>query len=375
MNQSEKLDNDFHNLQISKPPSALHFLLYYLEEVAFRRTRFAFSILIVCWFGSTMVFSQSDSIIFHNGNFLVGDIKSMNRNVLKMKTTFSDSDFAIEWNGVKEIFTQSYFLITLSNGNRYNGTIQSSGTNQLSIVTDDGQAIPIHFDEIVFMEDVNKGFWSQIYASIDFGFDLTKANSFKQYSMRSNLGYMARRWQLDANYNALNTYQDNVDDIQRDEGGVTFKFFLPKDWYPLISLGLLSNTEQNLNLRSTGKLGMGKFLIHTNKTHLGLMVGVNFNVENYNLGSTPDRESWEGFFGSELYMFNIGDFNLLTQFVVYPSFTESRRWRSDFRVDGKYDLPLDFYVKLGLTLNYDNRPANDAPQSDYVFRTGFGWEW
>ncbi|MGV8826935.1 MAG: DUF481 domain-containing protein [Breznakibacter sp.] len=292
-----------------------------------------------------------------------------------MKTTFSDSDFAIEWNGVKEIFTQSYFLITLSNGNRYNGTIQSSGTNQLSIVTDDGQAIPIHFDEIVFMEDVNKGFWSQIYASIDFGFDLTKANSFKQYSMRSNLGYMARRWQLDANYNALNTYQDNVDDIQRDEGGVTFKFFLPKDWYPLISLGLLSNTEQNLNLRSTGKLGMGKFLIHTNKTHLGLMVGVNFNVENYNLGSTPDRESWEGFLGSELNMFNIGDFNLLTQFVVYPSFTESRRWRSDFRVDGKYDLPLDFYVKFGLTLNYDNRPANDAPQSDYVFRTGFGWEW
>ena len=70
-----------------------------------------------------------------------------------------------------------------------------------------------------------------------------------------------------------------------------------------------------------------------------------------------------------------GILSLLTQIVAYPSFTESGRWRSDFSLDAKYDLPLDFYVKLGYTLNFDNRPAEGSVKTDYVFHTGFGWEW
>ena len=44
-------------------------------------------------------------------------------------------------------------------------------------------------------------------------------------------------------------------------------------------------------------------------------------------------------------------------------------------MDVKYDLPLDFYVKGGFTLNYDNQPTVGAGEVDYVLNTGFGWEW
>jgi hypothetical protein len=47
----------------------------------------------------------------------------------------------------------------------------------------------------------------------------------------------------------------------------------------------------------------------------------------------------------------------------------------DFAFDTKYDLPLDFYIRLGLTLNYDNQPVEGAGETDYVFQTSFGWEW
>jgi len=50
-------------------------------------------------------------------------------------------------------------------------------------------------------------------------------------------------------------------------------------------------------------------------------------------------------------------------------------WRSDAKLDLKYDLPLDFYIKLGLSFNYDNRPADDTREIDYLFQTGTGWEW
>jgi hypothetical protein len=74
-------------------------------------------------------------------------------------------------------------------------------------------------------------------------------------------------------------------------------------------------------------------------------------------------------------MFDVGDLNLLTNATVYPGITESGRWRVDYKIDVKYDLPLDFYVKLSFSANYDNQPVEGASKTDYVFVTGFGWEW
>ena len=70
----------------------------------------------------------------------------------------------------------------------------------------------------------------------------------------------------------------------------------------------------------------------------------------------------------------MGDLSLLSQWAVYPSITEKGRWRSDFKVDGKYDLPLNFYIKAGITFNYDNRPAAAGKETDYVFIFSIGWE-
>lgn len=325
---------------------------------------------------ATVAMAQApDSIIFNNGNYIVGEVKTMDRNVLSVETDYSDDDFTIEWDGIKEIYTKTFFLITLSNGSRYNGNINSSGSGKFAISTDDGQTIEVNPDEIVIMDDIDQDFWSQVYASVDFGWDITKANNFRQYSMRSNLGYIAKRWQLDADYSLLKTQQDDVEDIHRTDGSLTYKYFLPYDWYPLVAVSLLSNSEQQLDLRTTAKLGMGKYMLHTNQFYWGFSAGANYNNEKYSGDATTDRTSWEGFLGTELNLFNIGDLSLLTQLTAYPSFTESGRWRSDFKFNMKYDLPLDFYVKLGYTLNYDNNPAEGSSKSDYVFHTGFGWEW
>jgi hypothetical protein len=100
------------------------------------------------------------------------------------------------------------------------------------------------------------------------------------------------------------------------------------------------------------------------------------NKESFS-GDAADKNSIEGFLGSELNLFDIGDVDLFTTLLVYPSLTETNRWRTDFNIDTKYDLPLidDFYIKIGFTLNYDNQPVEGAADTDYIFHTGFGWEW
>ena len=56
-------------------------------------------------------YAQKDSIIFKNNNYIIGEVKSMDRNILKIETDYSDDDFTIEWDGIKEIYTDTYFLI------------------------------------------------------------------------------------------------------------------------------------------------------------------------------------------------------------------------------------------------------------------------
>jgi hypothetical protein len=188
---------------------------------------------------------------------------------------------------------------------------------------------------------------------------------------------MANRWNLEFKYNTLFSRQDETEDIKRFEGGAGFRYFMRNDWYPLVSVNFLSNTEQKLDLRATGKIGMGKYVIHTNKAYWGFNLGANHNNEIFSDEITENRESWEGFMGSELNMFNIGDLDLLTSIFAYPSFTEKRRWRIDYIIDTKYEMWFDddFYIKLSFNLNFDNQPAEGASPADYVFHTGFGWEW
>jgi len=330
---------------------------------------------------STLALKAQDSLVFHNGNYIVGEVKDMSRGVLTVETDYSDDDFKIEWNSIKEIYTTSYFLITLSDGSRYNGHFNTTEIGKIEILSDDGQTINANHDDLVWLDDINKGFWSKLDASIDVGFDLTKANNFKQFSTRIGIAYTEKRWNTSANYNTLFSVQDNTDDIKRIDGGIGYRYFLPKDWYPLINLNFLSSTEQSLKLRSSGRIGIGKYMIHTNRSYWGISAGTNYNDETYlppndTIAAAPRKSSMEGFLGSELNLFDIGDLNLKNTIVAYPSFTESGRWRVDLDFDAKYEMPFDdsFYIKAGFSINYDNQPVEGASDMDYVIHTGFGWE-
>ena len=48
---------------------------------------------------------------------------------------------------------------------------------------------------------------------------------------------------------------------------------------------------------------------------------------------------------------------------------------TDINSDTKYELPLNLFIRLGISLNYDNRPAQNASETDCIVRKDIGWEW
>jgi len=336
--------------------------------------------LILCLFlmvfsgGHRLLYAQPDSLVLKNEDIIVGELKSLDRGVVTIETDYSDSDFKIEWDGIDEIYTTTAFLITLSDGRRFNGTIRTEEDDKILIQEITGGQYTSEFDEVVFLKSVDQEFWSRIYASIDLGFSFTKANNLRQTSLRSTVGYLADRWSADGTYNFIYSTQDSVPATKRTDASLTYRKFLPKDWYLPVDLSFLSNTEQKLDLRTNAKIGIGKYVIHTNKAYWGFGAGASYVNEVFT-SEDPDRNSWEAYFGTELNLYDIGDWSLLTKITAYPGITESGRWRTDLNFDTKYDLPLDFYIRFGFTLNFDNQPVEGASTTDYIFQTSFGWEW
>jgi hypothetical protein len=324
-------------------------------------------------FLSNFIYAQKDSLILKNGDVIVGEVKGMNRGVVTLETDYSDKDFKIEWSGLKKIYTNTIFLITTSEGTRYNGRLLSGLGDDIYILSISGLKLPVTRQDVVLLQSVSQGFWSRLKAAIDFGYSVARANNLHQVTLGSTMSYIGDKWSGNMMFNGLSSVQDDVDPIKRWEGDLTYRYYFPKDWYLFSQISFLSNTEQKLDLRSMGKLGAGNFIIHTNVSYWGLLGGFSFNNEKYSTELTNDQ-SLEGFAGTELNLYDIGDLNLLVNLTAYPNLTDVGRWRADFNFETKYDLPLDFYIKIGFSLNYDNRPVEGAVATDYVLTTGFGWE-
>lgn len=322
----------------------------------------------------TIMFSQNDTLVVKSGNTIHGEVKGMNKGVLKMKTSYSDSDFAIEWDKVTKLITSTEFLINTSRGERYNGKLRSINDKELIILSATDTLAKVFIQDIVFMQMVKSDFLSKLSASIALGYNFTKSNNFKQFSLRSTLGYQAKRWSSKANYNDISSNRDDTDAVKRIDAALSYRYYLRKDWFPLAEVNWLSNTEQDLKLRTVSKLGMGKYLKRNNRLYWGVQAGVSYNNESFSNANSSSLNSAEGFFGSELNLYDVGDLNLLARIIAYPGITESGRWRFDSNMDLKYDLPLDFFIKVGFSVNYDNQSVNPSGNYDYVVQTTFGWE-
>ena len=134
-------------------------------------------IFLILWASFIISYAQTDSIVFKNGNYVIGEIKSMDRGVVQIETEYSDSDFKIEWDGIKEIYTETRFLLTLSDGKRYNGTFKTTSPGMVTIYDDNGQTRETDINDLVYAKGLDDTFASRVSANLDFGYSLTKANN------------------------------------------------------------------------------------------------------------------------------------------------------------------------------------------------------
>lgn len=322
-----------------------------------------------------LLFSQNDTILLRNADRLIGEIKSMKKGVLTIETVYSDADFKVELINITEIRSDRIFMVKLSNGSVMNTGIRPKPKEPAKVyITDKGYEQVVDIKEIVILQPINNKFFSRLTSELSLGYNYTKSSDLTQLTIRSTLGYNASYWNFSGSYNTVYSTQNDAEPVRRTDANGEFKYYLQKNWYALTSGEFLSNEEQKLKLRSTMRVGAGKYLLSTHRTYFGTATGLALNNEHFTDSLGTNRNSLEAFVTIELSMFEHKDLSMYTKATVYPSLTVSNRVRTDATLDFKLDLPLNFFIKLGVTYNFDSKPIQDGGKEDYVIQSTFGWE-
>lgn len=322
---------------------------------------------------SSIAHGQRDTLKLKNKDILVGLVESYDVGVLVFSTSYSDSDFKIEFDKITSIYIHKKCIVTLTKSRRRFGKVRTVKPGIVTIETNKNLVETFKISEIIAFQEVSEDRRKRFSGSLDFGYDFTKAQNKRQTTVNATLGYVGELWVTNGSLNILNSQQDSVADIKRTDAKADIRRLISKTWYLIGELTYLSNTEQALHGRYTPNIGMGKLLASTPKLYLGLSTGIAFNFETY-VDESLNKNSTETFINANLNMYNFEDISLTTDVKVSPTISEIGRVRVDYNLTMKYDLPYDFYIKTSFTLNYDNEPAIQGNQYDYIFSSGFGWE-
>src|SRR6476620_12526778 len=69
-------------------------------------------------------YAANDVVITTTGDRLVGEIKSVEKDVLTLSTDYSDADFKIKWDKIASIESDRQFLVETFDGKRLSGSLK-----------------------------------------------------------------------------------------------------------------------------------------------------------------------------------------------------------------------------------------------------------
>lgn len=206
-----------------------------------------------------------------------------------------------------------------------------------------------------------------------------KTNQEINYTLSGRASYRTKRNKTDLGYNTVLSSRNNASRAFRSVLDASFTHFFKRRWYGMAIAQLETNDQLGLEQRSNVGGGAGRFIFQTNRSMLSIGGGVTTNREKY-VTDPIVRTSLEGLLNISYDFFVHGDLgtDITSSFTVFPSFTDSGRYRAELNFKYRQEIIRDLYIALSGWYSFDS----DAPvglvettrQDDYGLVTSLGWE-
>ncbi len=317
---------------------------------------------------------KTDVVILRNGDRITGDIVSLEFGILTLKTD-NMSNLSIEWPAVRSVTSKFAFAIERRDGSKYHGVIATTedGTD-LRVENEEG-ATSMPMAEVERISRFSPRFWDRINGALALGFSYTKSSSIQVSSVNFNSSYRSTGIDGSLTFSSNTTKDSSGKTTSRDllTGGVMFLQQSRNFW------GLLGSLERDQSLgidaRLVGGAAVGRRFVQSMFTEVTGIAGV-VATEEWIVDNPTPKASVEAVVGGTWNVFKFIEPKTRLDFglYVFPSLTESGRYRSTGNLNLTHKFPHD--ITLGLTgyLSYDNQPPEPtAEKSDYGMTLNVGY--
>jgi hypothetical protein len=310
--------------------------------------------------------SKIDTIYFQNGDRITAEVKELENNQLKLSTTDAGTVY-VEWSNIDSVKILNNMRIVLDDGKIMYGKLLTAGeAGKCYIWSSVDEPALMELVHIVSLAPLEDKFLNRLSGTFSSGFSYIKASKVMQMNLDGSLKYQAQRNQIELSYSGLFSLDSIASYTQNQNGGATFMRMLPKNWFLISMLNLESNSEQDLDLRTSLTLGGGNAFIRNNTSILYAALGLMGNRE-ISLGDA--QFNLEGVLTIQYTVFIYEDPEISFNFTgeLIPSLTTLGRVRTKIDSNLKWEIFNDFKLKWTFFYNFDSQPlSTTAERGDWA---------
>ena len=333
---------------------------------------FVFAPMILAACAGAWANDKTDVVTLYNGDRITGEVKSLEGGILSVSTD-SMGTVKIEWQDIARLESKYYHEVRTSDGVRYLGSIQPpEHPGQLRVTEPDGQH-QLESLQVVGIRPIEDSVLDRLDLYFAAGYSYTRASDISQMSINTNISY--------ENEHSRNQFTGRTNVTEsKDETTKSSKLELDRAvWTDRTNVfrstfgNFETNDELGLDSRVGVGMGLGRFLVDNSRNRLVGIVGLQvITEENKSSGSDQNVElliasryvAWR---------FNSPELDLDFGLNLYPSLTDTGRWRSSSDLRLRWELISDLFLDITAYGTYDNK-ADSNSGLDYGVTTGLGWD-
>jgi len=318
--------------------------------------------------------SDSDVVVISNGDRLTGQIKSVQQGLLTFDTDAAGT-LSIEWTYVTSIVSASEFLVEVSGGERYTGTLGApQHPGELEVIGAGGPKV-LRISDVVEILPIGGKFWKRLNGSLNLGLSFTQNNQAIQYNLSAIARNRTRKGIGTFQANSLFNTQEDADSSSQHYLDLGVTRFRKKRRNVFGLTQLQSNPNQGYNLRWVVGGGVGKFLVERSDVLFNVSTGLVYDRE-YITGSADVDNT-----GEFLLSFDFGSFTYkqLSRVITltlntFTNVTDTPRFRAQLNFKLNWEIVNNFNLGISVLEGYDSRPPSaDADYNDLSFVTSVGY--
>jgi len=332
-----------------------------------RRRRLASAGLItsIALIGGPVLAKYDDTVFLANGDRIMGDVKELNRDLLRYKTDAMGTVY-IRWEDIQSLETDKPLRIELKSGRRVVGSIGRGDAPEQLIISTRREDESHQLDELVAFVPLKlqQAWIDRIEGSAKFGLNGTKGSNTLQWNLGARALYRGEAWEVSSRWDSIVTDKSDDTTSERVLFANVYRRLLSNRWYWSALVGYEKNDELGINDRWSVGGGGGRFLMRSNAFELmfqgGLLASREFRID-------TNHDQLEAYVGGSVAWFQhkFPKTDLRTDVIILPSLTDSGRLRSNWDVSVAREIITDLSLDLSVYYTTDNKAPDEAGQNDW----------